>query len=115
MLNKRKAGRTKNLTSDISQSLSLQPQQKKQPDGCFSFFLLQYLRKESFRAFLFRMLEDIQRATFFDDDAAINEEDAGADFSGESHFMCHDDHGHGIVFQLPCLQKYKKISYLQII
>ena len=42
------------------------------------------------------MLEDIQWATFFDDDAAINEEDAGADFSGESHFMCHDDHSHAL-------------------
>ena len=68
----------------------------------FYYFLIIFIRaikggaenavQEPLGPFFLRMLEDIFRGTFFDDDAAIHKDDMGRHVGSKFHFMGDDDH-----------------------
>src|SRR5713101_412092 len=57
---------------------------------------LQNFREKRARAFLLRIAQDVPRLASLDDDAAVHEDQAVADFAGEAHFMGDDHHRHAV-------------------
>src|SRR6266566_1424377 len=55
------------------------------------------LAHEGARSLVLRMLENVERPAFLEDDPAIHENDPGRYAAREAHFVRDDDHGHAFV------------------